>query len=610
MKARPIFRYVFVLALLVTSCKVVEAFNIDSDIGPTLGVTSPVPTPEITGQPTVSASEEPGDESGSPTRVPATAQATPSVLAVFPGAEGFGTTTPAGSGRNLYPPRTTVYKVTNLNVSGSGSLGECVYASGPRVCVFEVSGTIEIDRQWSITDPYLTIAGQTAPSPGITLKGVTLVIKTHDVLIQHVRIRVGDRAGYDPNNRDGIGIENDDGARDVYNVVIDHCSISWAIDGNVDLWFDGVRDITISNSIISEALHDSLHPEGPHSTALLIGKHVQRVSVHHSLLAHNHGRNPYIQADTTTELVNNVYYNWGEWGFTRAIGDEDEDPLFCNIIGNYYKPGLDSPQDRKPIQIYGPEASKLYVEDNIGPGRESDAADDWDIVMGDEDKYRSYTPTVTRSVLTTHSARQAYDFVLNNAGARPADRDPVDVRTVDDVRNGTGRIIDSQDDVGGWPGLAENYRKLTLPSDLNGDDDGNGYTNLEEWLHTLAAEVEGQKSFNLRVTPSTQAIDPGCAAIYDIEVQPIGQFTHTVTLNATSPSSRLSINLRPTTINPSGKATLIVRDTVPDPHRQGGEWYRVPITATGGDVTRITDANLLVGGTRVYLSLTLREDTS
>jgi hypothetical protein len=352
-----------------------------------------------------------------------------------------------------------------------------------------VSGTIEVNGHWSIRNPYLTVAGQTAPSPGITLKGATLAIKTHDVLLQHLRIRVGDGPGYDPENRDGIGIENDDGARDVHDVVIDHCSISWAIDGNVDFWFDGVRDTTISNSIISEALQDSLHPEGSHSTAMLIGKHVSRVSVHHSLFAHNNRRNPFIQADTETELVNNAFYNWKE-GCTSLLSDEDSEPLFCNIIGNYYKPGPNSHEDHRPIWVSGSGTSHVYVEGNIGPGRESDAGDDWDIVAGDSATCQSSTPAVTRTVLTTHSASQAYDLVLANAGARPGDRDPVDVRIVDDVRNDTGRIIDSQDEVGGWPDLAENYRALTLPGNPNGDDDGDGYTNLEEWLHTFANEVE------------------------------------------------------------------------------------------------------------------------
>ena len=112
--------------------------------------------------------------------VPAFAQ-----LPVFPGAAGFGTNTPAGRGG-------TVYKVTNLNASGAGSLNACTDASGPRVCIFEISGTISLTSDINVTNPYLTIAGQTAPSPGITLRGAALRISASDVLVQHIRLRAGD----------------------------------------------------------------------------------------------------------------------------------------------------------------------------------------------------------------------------------------------------------------------------------------------------------------------------------------------------------------------------------------------------------------------------------
>src|SRR5690554_961641 len=176
----------------------------------------------------------------------ATAAQAAQAVPVIPGAAGFGMSTPAGRGGEIY-------KVTNLNDSGSGSLRACVEASGPRVCVFEVSGAIQLQKDLRIQNPYITIAGQTAPSPGISLYGGTVrIYDTHDVLIQHIRIRVGDaNGGSDPINRDALDLAGGSG---VNNVVLDHVSASWALDEMVSVWKG--RNVTIRNSIISEALDE------------------------------------------------------------------------------------------------------------------------------------------------------------------------------------------------------------------------------------------------------------------------------------------------------------------------------------------------------------------
>jgi hypothetical protein len=149
-------------------------------------------------------------------------------LAVFPGAEGFGSTTRAGRGGD-------VIRVTNLSDAGPGSLRTALQREGARIVVFEVGGTIELDSPITIQQPFLSLAGQTAPDPGITLKGSGIVISTHDVLVQHIRSRPGDGSvGTAPENRDGISVVGSpDGSADVYNVVVDHCSVSWAIDEGV-----------------------------------------------------------------------------------------------------------------------------------------------------------------------------------------------------------------------------------------------------------------------------------------------------------------------------------------------------------------------------------------
>src|SRR6187402_3739356 len=150
-------------------------------------------------------------------------------LPVIPGAAGFGMETKAGRGG-------TVYKVTNLNASGSGSLKACIDATVPRTCVFEVSGTIRITSDLIIRNNQIRIAGQTAPSPGIMIRGAAILITASDVLIQHIRVRTGDDPnGPNPDNRDSLKITGTS-TKTVRNVVIDHCSFSWSIDELASTW--------------------------------------------------------------------------------------------------------------------------------------------------------------------------------------------------------------------------------------------------------------------------------------------------------------------------------------------------------------------------------------
>ena len=412
-------------------------------------------------------------------------------LPVIPGAAGWGMSTPAGRGG-------AIYRVTNRNASGPGSLKAAIEASGPRVVVFEVSGTITLTKDLHVYNPYITIAGQTAPSPGINIRGAGLFINTHDVLVQHLRIRLGDNSiGPNFENRDGISI--DAYAQPVYNVVIDHCSVSWAVDGNLDLWNTPLHDVTIRYSIISEGLHDSRHPKGPHSTGLLIGDGAKRITVFANLMAHNHDRSPLMKQDTSTEIINNLIYNWYRYAI-RTFAT-------ANIIGNHCQAGPDTQTTAKGIDVqYGGENPSLqpdtvYVAHNIGPGRPTDSGDDWLIVNGDQ-KYRTNSPYGQRSGITAMNADEVYDQVLAKVGARPVDRDSVDIRVINSVKNRTGKIMNSQNIVGGWPNLVENRRTLNLPNSPTGDDDGDGYTNLEEWLHSLAAEMEGN------VSPGPSSLNP------------------------------------------------------------------------------------------------------
>ena len=400
--------------------------------------------------------------------------ATVTALPVFPGAWGFGSETVAG--RNG-----TVYTVTHLNDSGVGSLRDAILASGPRTIVFEVSGNIELAHPLVVSNPYVTIAGQTAPSPGISVIKNQFVIKTHDVLVQHLRFRVGDPAG----EKDTIQLYG------ASNVVLDHCTASWSVDGTVDFVYQ-THDVTISNSIMSEALYNSVHSEKPHSRSMLISR-ATNIALLQNLFAHNDMRHPEVTTGGPNSfyMANTVVYNWGKYGTSNA-GSTDADTKQV-VVNNAYITGPNTVADMnngKPIVVRAESGAKLYVSGNSLD--RNVPSDPWDLVEIKHGPNPNFDPAALAPAgYTPMQASLVEDYVLKNVGARPADRDPVDGRIIHEVQTRTGSFIDSPEEVGGWPDLAENTRRLLFPPNPDGDSDGDGYTNLEEWLHGYSAEVEG-----------------------------------------------------------------------------------------------------------------------
>jgi pectate lyase len=233
-----------------------------------------------------------------------------SQIPAFPGAEGFGSVTLGGRGGR-------VIEVTNLNDAGPESLRAAIDAEGPRIVVFRLAGTIDLESSLLVIHPYITIAGQTSPGKGITLRPISsavealLLIETHDVVIRFLNLRAGP-----PSAGDAMMIQASD-AHDTSNVVIDHNSMSWAVGRNLATWYD-VHDISIQWNIFSEGLNCSIHPKGCHSKGVLLGGYASdenknkpganNISFHHNLMAHNGERNPYISA-SGVDFVNNVAYN-------------------------------------------------------------------------------------------------------------------------------------------------------------------------------------------------------------------------------------------------------------------------------------------------------------
>jgi len=418
----------------------------------------------------------------------------------FPGAEGFGAYALGGrGGRVLF--------VTNLNDDGPGSLRAAVTATGPRTVVFEVSGTIALESTLAIRTPYITIAGQTAPGDGICLKHYTLSIEADHVIVRYLRCRPSDNTGGQP---DAISISS---GRDI---IVDHCSTSWAVDETLSASTRGqLGNVTIQWCIISESLNDSSHHKGSHGYGSLIrGGWGNGYTFHHNLYAHHHARlpRPGNYNDKTKDpegfildFRNNVIYNWGgsSAGY-NADGSNGTDSITrMNFVDNVYKPGPNS-TGRLAFSESSPSAEAFFSQNSMD-GTVPD--DPWSLVtftsMSAEviARYKRSTPMSVPAV-TTDAPTTAYERVLAEAGATLPKRDPVDVRIVLEVANGTGRIIDDEQDVGGWPelqtrtapadidrdGMSDAWeRRCGLnaddPEDRNGDLDGDGYTNLEEYLN-------------------------------------------------------------------------------------------------------------------------------
>jgi pectate lyase len=352
----------------------------------------------------------------------------------FPGAEGYGANTKGGRGGR-------VIAVENLNDAGPGSLRAALEATGPRKIQFRVGGDIVLRSTITIKNPYLTVDASSAPGPGITVRRHGIEVQTHDVILRQFRIRIGD----DDVRRDDQGIRygSGDGEYALYfsegsaNSIADHLSLSWSTNKILSTTKFADR-ITIQWCMLAEALNLDQH-----GYASIAGGN--RVTWHHNLFAHNLSRNPRFQGSVDADFRNNVIYDWGE---ASAYGEFDR----LNYIGNYLKPGPSTTQ--KPllfmdgIEVVGP--STLYLADNFLEGSSKATTDKWKgtAFYFDRSVIAASNP-FPAPVVSTTSAAQAYTDVLNNAGATSPQRDSTDARIVNEVRTGTGQIIQSPEGLDG-----------------------------------------------------------------------------------------------------------------------------------------------------------------
>ena len=477
----------------------------------------------------------------------------------FPGAEGYGRFAIGGRGGK-------VVTVTNLNDSGPGSLRDAIEQEiGPRTIVFAVSGNIELKSRLVVNQPYITIAGQTAPGEGITVSRAPIGLTGNDGIVRFLKVRIGGGTTYD-----GMGLT---GAN---NSIIDHCSISWTIDESFSS--RGAHNISLQRTLISEALNVAGHDKYPagkmHGYAATIGGDVG--SFHHNLLAHNEGRNWSIGGGLNgdgyyggkIDIRNNVVYNWGK----RAT---DGGASQVNFVNNYYKPGASTKifvALNAQIEGVGKGKQQYYFDGNVMPGyfneKNQDEGRKFTLSNNAIVDYDVFLPKpFFESQVTTQTADAAYKNVLSDVGANQPFFDEHDQRIIKETSKGTytykgsksglAGMIDNEKDAGGFPKFASETRAADWDSDQDGlpnwweESKGlnvnsasgdfsdanagtaNGYTQLEDYLNwmalphyvinaseTLKVDVENLfKGYTTKPKYSVATVINGSASIVKKEIQ-------------------------------------------------------------------------------------------
>ena len=510
----------------------------------------------------------------------------------FPGAEGFGRYAFGGRGGQVVHV-TSLEDTATEGVPDAGTLRYALETvTGPRTVVFDVSGIINITKGITVNEPYVTIAGQTAPGDGILIRG-QLLYPNSESITRFVRHRLGSVINEDKGTGySGFTIQGRN------NAIVDHVSVGWATAETFKSAGNFTEAITVQNTIIAEALTNGNGGSDGFGYGFDAGG--ESGSYHHNLMAHNYGQNPNINGGTDAalkwigenEYYNNVGYNWKGGA---ASGSSSK----LNFVGNYYKAGpATSAETANILNINVPKNGTgtidYFVSDNVFEKGGSQITSDIFAVnlLKDEDtglpKEDAYVPVssdtkVVNTGAAYESALTAYVRVLSEAGAS-LKRDATDKRIVSEVINGTAskgengmvdKVEDSDYDVyenvtraadfdANQNGIADWYEKATGKTEANADPDGDGYTNLEDYLNYMA-------------TPNT-AVDAGQTASFDLT-----QYFAGVSGASFSVEGKGTIDGSTLKVTPASTDTGILQSKV---------------TATKGDVSVTREFNVYINGTQ------------
>jgi hypothetical protein len=441
----------------------------------------------------------------------------------FPGAEGGGRLTTGGRGGKVLFVNSLDDAVTGDIAKREGTLRWCLGQDGSRTILFKVSGIIDLKSPLIITKGDVTIAGQSAPGDGICLRNFPTQIDANNVIIRFIRFRLGDLSKQESSAIWG---------RNRNNIILDHCSMSWTMDECASFYSN--KNFTLQWSIISESFRNSVYGKGPHGYGGIWGG--ENASFHHNLMAHHDSRNPRFNgwkraglkyASTISEervdFRNNVIYNWGSNG---AYGGEAAGKY--NMVNNVFRFGPATRFKYRIVQCYSdPESTygvphgRFFLSGNHVFG--NPVVSDGNEKGVDNQTRKPIEEVVVKepfafSTVTTHPAEKAFEKVLSFAGCS-LKRDSVDIRVASEAKTGkftyTGSnggangLIDSQQDVGGWP----QYVSVSAPLDTDADGipdewetahgldpsvasdavaktlSQEGYTNLEVYLNSLVESI-------------------------------------------------------------------------------------------------------------------------
>ncbi|KGB56111.1 Pectate lyase precursor [Sphingopyxis sp. LC81] len=382
----------------------------------------------------------------------------------FPGAVGPAAETPGGRGGQIL-------RVTTLAPDGPGSLKAAIETPGPRIIVFEVGGVIDMGRRAiEIKHPFLTIAGQTAPGPGITLIRTGIDVKTHDVVMRHLRVYTGvdgqpKRSGWEADTFSTVA---------AHNVIVDHCTLMWGIDENmsasgprftgktVEDWRKGTsHNITFSNNLAAEGLADASHPKGEHSKGSLIHDNATGIVFYRNVWAHNVERNPLIKGGGQALMINNLIYNPQhravhynlmnlEWvGHDYVTGQ-------ITAVGNVMRGGNDTDTGLPFLMLGGDGDLEYYGKDNLAVDRHGEPLPEFGRYGETQAKLiRAKAPLAPVGGYNILPVRDVETSVLATAGARPWARDAEEIRVIFFVAEGRGEVIDDEKEVSGYPQIKE-----------------------------------------------------------------------------------------------------------------------------------------------------------